>query len=159
VKVRKEAFLKENKRRIDRLRPQLYLNADLATLKLKQRIQLEEVSEDTEIHNGQYYARTPPIHIHHIETQDGIRIIKQKLADTPSSFIQPLYKKKAYQRPAPRNTSVIDIAAISAVGIHYNLIQKNNEAFYTSLYKIDRQLKENEKKRLFAIYTRVLLQL
>jgi len=68
MKIRKEIFLKKDKRRIDRLRPQLYLNVDLATLELKQRIQLKEVFEDTEIHNSQYYARTPPIYTYYIET-------------------------------------------------------------------------------------------
>jgi len=128
-------------------------------LELEQHIQSEEVSEDTEIHNGQYYARMPPICTHYIETQNGIRIMKRKLADTSSFPTQPLYKKKAYQWPAPRNTSVIDIAAISAVGIYYNLIQKNNKTFHTSLYEIDRQFEENEKKRLFAACAKVLLRL
>jgi len=122
VRVREKAFLKKNKRRINELYLQLYLDTNLAALKLEQRIQLEKVFEDTEIYNGQYYARTPLVYIHYIETQDGICIIKQKLINTFSSFIQSLYKKKAYQRPVSKNISIIDIAAISVVSIYYNLI-------------------------------------
>jgi hypothetical protein len=35
---------------------------------------------------------------------------------------------------------MIDIAAISALGMHYNLRAESNKVFVTSLYEIDRIL-------------------
>jgi len=39
----------------------------------------------------------------------------------------------------------LDIAAISAIGFHFNIYQKDNEVFITSLYKINRIINEKEK--------------
>jgi hypothetical protein len=36
----------------------------------------------------------------------------------------------------------IDIKGISAIGFYYNMCRKENEVFVTSLYKIDRLIKE-----------------
>jgi hypothetical protein len=47
------------------------------------------------------------------------------------------YKKRLYQEPEPRDVG-IDIVAITAAGMHFNLRRKENEAFTTSLYEIDR---------------------
>ena len=40
------------------------------------------------------------------------------------------------------NTLSLDIATISAVGMHLNLKKGENKAFYVSLYEIDRLLEE-----------------
>ncbi len=53
------------------------------------------------------------------------------------------YRKKPYEPPKDlKPEPVIDIAAISAIGYYYNIYRKENEAFTTSLYKIDRLLEE-----------------
>jgi hypothetical protein len=39
----------------------------------------------------------------------------------------------------------LDIAAISTIGFHFNIYQKDNEVFITSLYKINRIINEKEE--------------
>jgi hypothetical protein len=46
---------------------------------------------------------------------------------------------------------VVDITTISALGIHYNLRAKSSEMFTTSIYKIDRVLKEWQELELCNI--------
>ncbi len=54
-----------------------------------------------------------------------------------------LYKKKLFLKPKDKFKPVaVDIAAISAVCIYFNLKQKENKAFIISLYKIDRILED-----------------
>jgi len=40
----------------------------------------------------------------------------------------------------------VDICCIGAAGFYQNLVQPNTVAFTTSLYKIDRMLKEKENE-------------
>jgi len=41
---------------------------------------------------------------------------------------------------------VVDIAAISSIGFYFNIYQKNNKVFITSLYKINYIINKKEKK-------------
>jgi len=43
------------------------------------------------------------------------------------------------------NTPIVDIAAISAIGFHFNIYWKDNKVFTTSLYKINRIITKREK--------------
>jgi len=43
------------------------------------------------------------------------------------------------------DTPIVDIAAISAIGFHFNIYRKNNKVFTTSLYKINRIIAEREE--------------
>jgi len=63
----------------------------------------------------------------------------------------------------PHNPPIVDIAAISTIGFHFNIYQKDNEVFITSLYKINQIINKKEKglveetnkelvKRLLPIY-------
>jgi hypothetical protein len=57
------------------------------------------------------------------------------------------YRKKPYEPPKDlKPEPVVDIAAISAIGYHYNMRRKENEAFTTSLYEIDRLLEEHNQE-------------
>jgi hypothetical protein len=57
----------------------------------------------------------------------------------------PLYQRKPYlETPRTTREHIVDIVAISAIGMHFNLRVKENEAFTTSLYKLDRILEERE---------------
>jgi len=40
---------------------------------------------------------------------------------------------------------MLDIAAISAIGFHFNIYQKDNEVFITSLYKINWIINKKEE--------------
>jgi hypothetical protein len=44
-----------------------------------------------------------------------------------------------------RDPPILDIAAISAIGFYFNIYQKDNEVFITSLYKIDWIINEKEE--------------
>jgi hypothetical protein len=46
---------------------------------------------------------------------------------------------------------IIDIATISALGMHYNLRAESNEVFVTSLYEINRILQERREVELYNI--------
>jgi len=41
---------------------------------------------------------------------------------------------------------MVDIAAISFIGFYFNIYQKNNKVFITSLYKINYIINKREKK-------------
>jgi len=53
--------------------------------------------------------------------------------------------------PRPRtpllshNPPIVDIAAISAIGFHFNIYQKDNKVFITSLYKINWIINKREE--------------
>jgi len=44
------------------------------------------------------------------------------------------------------NPPIVDIAVISAIAFYFNMYQKDNEVFITSLYKINRIINEREEK-------------
>jgi len=46
----------------------------------------------------------------------------------------------------PADLLLVDIYCINTVGFYQNLVQPNTIAFITSLYKINRILKEKESK-------------
>jgi predicted Zn-dependent protease with MMP-like domain len=55
----------------------------------------------------------------------------------------PLYRRKLYLKPiskADTKSVTVNIAVISAVGTHFYIQHKENKAFSTSIYKIDRIL-------------------
>jgi hypothetical protein len=54
-----------------------------------------------------------------------------------------IYRQKLYPKPINKaNTKpiTVNIAVISAVGTHFYMWRKENKAFLTSIYKIDRIL-------------------
>jgi hypothetical protein len=73
---------------------------------------------------------------------DNLWKMKAQLAGRPRVTLAP-YKKKPFPKPKDKfEPVVVDIAAISAVCTHFNLKRKENEAFTTSLYEIDRILED-----------------
>jgi len=44
------------------------------------------------------------------------------------------------------NPPTVDIAVISAIVFHFNMYQKDNKVFITSLYKINRIINKREEK-------------
>ncbi len=73
---------------------------------------------------------------------DNLRKMKAQLASRPRVTLA-LYKKKPFPKPKDKSKPVVvDITAISTVCIYFNLKQKENKAFITSLYKIDRILED-----------------
>jgi len=44
------------------------------------------------------------------------------------------------------NPPVVDITVISAIAFHFNIYQKENKVFITSLYKINRIINKREEK-------------
>jgi hypothetical protein len=70
--------------------------------------------------------------------------MENKLAEVlpKTTFI---YRRKLYPKPINKaNTKpvTVNIAVISAVGTHFHIRRKENKAFSTSIYKIDRILQE-----------------
>jgi hypothetical protein len=60
-----------------------------------------------------------------------------------------IYCQKPYPKPiskADTKPVTVNIAAISAVGTHFYIRREENEAFSTSIYKIDRILQERADK-------------
>jgi hypothetical protein len=43
------------------------------------------------------------------------------------------------------NSPIVNITAISAIGFHFNIYQRDNKVFTTSLYKIDQIISEKEE--------------
>ncbi len=73
---------------------------------------------------------------------DNLRKINAQLASRLRVTLA-LYKKKLFPKPKDKPKLVVmDIAAISTVCIYFNLKQKENKAFITSLYKIDQILED-----------------
>jgi hypothetical protein len=61
----------------------------------------------------------------------------------------PIYRRKLYLKPiskADTKPVTVNIAAISAIGTHFHMRHKENKAFSTSIYKIDRILQEQADK-------------
>jgi hypothetical protein len=78
------------------------------------------------------------------DDKDNTRKMDDILAGTVKAIVQS-YRKRIYPKDKPKSgssTIIVDIAAISAIGMHYNLRREENEAFIISLYKIDRILEE-----------------
>jgi len=48
--------------------------------------------------------------------------------------------------PVSCNPPTVDIAVISAIVFHFNIYQKDNKVFTTSLYKINRIINKREEK-------------
>jgi hypothetical protein len=44
-----------------------------------------------------------------------------------------------------RDSPIVDITAINAIGFHFNIYQRDNKVFITSLYKIDQIISEKEE--------------
>jgi predicted aspartyl protease len=79
---------------------------------------------------------------HKWDMVDNLRKMNAQLAGRPRVTLAP-YKKKPFPKPKDKpKPVVVDIAAISAVCTHFNLKRKENEAFTTSLYEIDRILED-----------------
>ena len=53
---------------------------------------------------------------------------------------------KLYTPQSPRDLFVVDIAAINSIGFYFNIYQKDNKVFITSLYKINYIINKREKK-------------
>jgi hypothetical protein len=61
----------------------------------------------------------------------------------------PIYRQKLYPEPiskADTKPVTVNIAVISAVDSHFYMRHKENKAFLTSIYKIDRILQEQADK-------------
>jgi hypothetical protein len=55
----------------------------------------------------------------------------------------PIYCRKPYPKPiskADTKPVIVNIAAISAIGTYFYIQRKENKAFLTSIYEIDRIL-------------------
>jgi hypothetical protein len=76
-----------------------------------------------------------------------MRKIEDNLAGTIRVKETSPYKKKPFPASCPSATQqqTIDIAAVSAIGFHYNLRVPENKAFTTSLYEIDRLLEDRQE--------------
>jgi len=48
--------------------------------------------------------------------------------------------------PLSYNPPIVDIAVISAIAFHFNIYQKENKVFITSLYKINQIINKREEK-------------
>jgi predicted aspartyl protease len=83
---------------------------------------------------------------HKWDMQDEIQKMNDNLAGI-TRVKEPPYKKKPFpaNQPSASEKQTIDIAAISAIGIHYNLRVPSNEAFTTSIYEIDRILQDRQE--------------
>jgi hypothetical protein len=60
-----------------------------------------------------------------------------------------IYRRKPYPEPISKTDTkpvTVNIAAISAVGTHFYIRRKENKAFLTSIYEIDRILQEQADK-------------
>jgi hypothetical protein len=108
-------------------------------------------TDDTDNTEPETYTATPPSRLSwkptilrrtcKWDTQDSL----QRMEDELAGIVRPkpiLYQKKPYTQPSrvQAKEHMIDIAAISALGMHYNLRAESNEVFVTSLYEIDRIL-------------------
>lgn len=74
-----------------------------------------------------------------LDTQDDLRKMDDNLRGVERSKGMP-YQKKPFQ-PSPEPYQV-DIASVSAVGLHLNMKRPENEVFSTSLYEINRILED-----------------
>ena len=78
------------------------------------------------------------------DVEDNLRKMQRELKGVKTA---PIRQKP----PRPRtpllshDPPIVDIAAISAIGFHFNIYRKDNEVFTTSLYEIDRIINEKEE--------------
>ena len=68
--------------------------------------------------------------------------MEDNLSGRVLAWLPPYEKKPFPKQPSPSQVHTIDIAAISALGCHYNMRRSENEIFTISLYKIDCILEE-----------------
>ena len=68
--------------------------------------------------------------------------MNNQLAGKPVTTLTP-YKKKPFPKPKDKFKPVaVNIAAISANCMHFNIKQEENKAFITSLYKINQIMED-----------------
>jgi len=85
---------------------------------------------------------------------NNLRKMNDQLAGKPVTTLTP-YKKKPFPKPKDEFKPVaVNIAAISANCMHFNMKREENEAFTTSLYEIDQimedRYRESEEYKLWA---------
>ena len=82
------------------------------------------------------------------DSRDNTRKMEEALSGVIRPEIPP-YRKRPYPKATETSASLvtIDIAGISAEGMHYNLRPADNEVFTTSLYEIDQLITDHEEKR------------
>ena len=79
------------------------------------------------------------------DIRDSLRKMQQELKGGTRRSI-PQKPQKLRTPLLSRDPPILDIAAISAIGFHFNIYQKDNEVFITSLYKINRIINKREEK-------------
>jgi hypothetical protein len=60
-----------------------------------------------------------------------------------------IYRQKLYSKPINKvniKLVIVNIAAISAISTHFHIQRKENKAFLTSIYKINRILQKQADK-------------
>ena len=77
-----------------------------------------------------------------MDQKDNLWKIKRELKRTVNPRPQSIARRTAVKKLA--DLPPVDICCIGAVGFYWNLVQPNTAAFITSLYKIDRLIKEKE---------------
>jgi hypothetical protein len=70
--------------------------------------------------------------------------MEQELKKTINPIPQNIAQLKSIKKPI--DLPLVNIYYISAVGFYQNLVQPNTITFTTSLYKINRTIKEKESK-------------
>ena len=89
--------------------------------------------------------------IYKSDTTDSLR----KMTDNLQGKLQPkeqgIYQKRPYIPTMSKEMVMINIATISATGFHYNMKNKDNIVFATSLYEIDHILEERYSIDLLSI--------
>ena len=103
-----------------------------------------EPPSDTEVEQTTWKPKPLP-RTQRQDNRDNTRKMEDALAGLVHPPLAP-YKKRPYPTPPSEDTvgRIIDIAAISAIGMHYNLRPQSNEAFTTSLYEIDRLINDRQ---------------
>jgi hypothetical protein len=77
-----------------------------------------------------------------IDRKDNLWKMERELKRTVNPRPQSTARRTAVKRLT--NLLPVDICCIGAVGFYRNLVQPNTVIFTTSLYKIDRLIKEKE---------------
>jgi predicted aspartyl protease len=102
--------------------------------------------EDERRASGQQISSFQPTILHRThrsDTKDSLKRMTEEVTNTVRPKMEP-YKKKIYIE-APRGQSkpqTVDIAAIGAIGIHFNMKVPENEVFITSLHEIECRIQE-----------------
>jgi transposase InsO family protein len=76
-----------------------------------------------------------------IHTRENLQRMEDELAGK-IPIVCPPYQKKPYVPPPSESHFAVEISAISAVCMHFNLRRQENEMFTTSIYEIDQILDE-----------------